>query len=171
MIGADEFEWDEAKREANLSRHKADFADIARLDWETALVLRDDRKDYGEARFLVMGRIDYRLHVAVITPRSDRFRVISRVRPIDERRPGLAHDPENPEWTEEMFDRARPARDTPEFRRLARPGRPPLPASARKRRVTLHLDPDVIEALKADGRGWQTRANARLREALGLDPS
>jgi uncharacterized protein (DUF4415 family) len=26
----------------------------------------------------------------------------------------------------------------------------------------------VLERLKADGKGWQTRANAALRQALGL---
>ena len=30
------------------------------------------------------------------------------------------------------------------------------------------LTEDLIEALKADGRGWQTRANALLRKAAGL---
>jgi uncharacterized protein (DUF4415 family) len=35
--------------------------------------------------------------------------------------------------------------------------------------VTLRLDPDVVEALKADGAGWQPRANAHLRKALGLN--
>lgn len=50
----------------------------------------------------------------------------------------------------------------------ARRGRPPLPRDERKRRVTMMLDPDVIERLKADGKGWQTRANALLREALGV---
>jgi uncharacterized protein (DUF4415 family) len=80
----------------------------------------------------------------------------------------MAHDPENPEWTDDMFRRARPAAEVPELARLARPGRPPLPPEERKQRVTLHLDPDVIEALKRPGRGWQTRANAKLREALGL---
>ena len=47
-------------------------------------------------------------------------------------------------------------------------GRPPIPADLRKRRVTMMLDPDIIDRLKADGRGWQTRANALLREALEL---
>lgn len=47
-------------------------------------------------------------------------------------------------------------------------GRPPLPPELRKQRVTLHLDPDVLARLKADGKGWQTRANAALRRALGL---
>lgn len=50
----------------------------------------------------------------------------------------------------------------------ARRGRPPLPSEARKQRVTMMLDPDILARLKADGRGWQTRANALLRAALGL---
>lgn len=64
-----------------------------------------------------------------------------------------ASDPDNPEWTEAEFARARP-------------GRPPLPPERRKKRVTLSLDPDVLAELKRDGRGWQTRANAALRRAL-----
>ena len=39
----------------------------------------------------------------------------------------------------------------------------------RKRRVTIMLDPDVIEHFKAEGRGWQTRVNAALRKAAGLE--
>ncbi len=82
-------------------------------------------------------------------------------------------DDENPEWTEADFARARPVTDFPELVALLQKhgklGRPPLPAHQRKQRVTLHLDPEVLERLKADGRGWQTRANAALRRALGLD--
>lgn len=55
-----------------------------------------------------------------------------------------------------------------DMKRAFRLGRPPLPADLRKRRVTMMLDPDILARLKADGRGWQTRANALLREALGL---
>ena len=54
--------------------------------------------------------------------------------------------------------------DLPRFKR----GRPPLPMAARKKSVHIMLDPDIIERLKADGKGWQTRLNATLREALGL---
>ena len=39
---------------------------------------------------------------------------------------------------------------------------------ARKQRVTMYIDRDVLERLKADGKGWQTRANALLRKAAGL---
>jgi uncharacterized protein (DUF4415 family) len=51
---------------------------------------------------------------------------------------------------------------------IRRGGRPLLPEQYRKRRVTIMLDPDVIEHFKAEGRGWQTRINAALRRAAGL---
>ena len=41
-------------------------------------------------------------------------------------------------------------------------------SEAPKVSTTLRLDPDVIEAFKADGPGWQTRMNAALRKAAGL---
>jgi hypothetical protein len=37
------FEWDEAKRAGNLAKHGLDFADVPKLDWENARILRDDR--------------------------------------------------------------------------------------------------------------------------------
>lgn len=55
-----------------------------------------------------------------------------------------------------------------QFFRAARRGRPPLPASERKRQVTMLLDPDVLEHFQKDGRGWQTRINAALRKVAGL---
>ncbi|MGB0659683.1 MAG: BrnA antitoxin family protein [Mangrovicoccus sp.] len=77
-------------------------------------------------------------------------------------------DDENPEWTEESFAQARLAVDIPALAHLAKPGRPALPEAEKKQRVTMYLDRDVIETLKQGGRGWQTRANAKLREVLGL---
>ncbi|WP_372574739.1 BrnA antitoxin family protein [Ruegeria jejuensis] len=53
------------------------------------------------------------------------------------------------------------------FKSAAR-GRPPLPEGEKKQRVSIMLDPDVLSRLKADGKGWQTRANALLRKSLGL---
>jgi uncharacterized protein (DUF4415 family) len=81
-------------------------------------------------------------------------------------------DDENPEWTEEDFASAKSIFEIPELADLAalvsKGGRPRLPERYRKRRVTLMLDPDVIEHFKADGKGWQTRVNAALRKAAGL---
>lgn len=60
--------------------------------------------------------------------------------------------------------------------KAAKPAPAPEPAVARGRGrpasgkvvTTLRLDPDVIEALKHGGPGWQSRANALLRAALKL---
>ena len=34
--------------------------------------------------------------------------------------------------------------------------------------TTIRLDPDVLAAFKAGGRGWQSRINDALRKAVGL---
>ena len=47
------------------------------LDWATALIWEDRRKDYGERRYCVLGFIDDRLHSVVFTPRNGKPRVIS----------------------------------------------------------------------------------------------
>jgi uncharacterized protein (DUF4415 family) len=84
-----------------------------------------------------------------------------------------AQDQDNPELDAAFFRNARAVSEVPELVAIlhqhGKLGRPPLPPDQRKRRVTLHLDPEVLDRLKADGRGWQTRANAALRRALGLD--
>jgi uncharacterized protein (DUF4415 family) len=91
------------------------------------------------------------------------------------RKDDLASRPgdENPEWTEEDFARARPASEvlphfigeaaTQELLRRGR-GRPAKPG--RKVNQTLRLDPDVLEAYRRQGSGWQARINEVLREHM-----
>lgn len=43
-------------------------------------------------------------------------------------------------------------------------GRPPVESP--RKMVSLRLEPDVLAALRASGRGWQTRVNDLLREAV-----
>lgn len=45
-------------------------------------------------------------------------------------------------------------------------GRPRSPNP--KKQVTLRLDPDVLDAFRSTGKGWQSRINAALREKLGI---
>ena len=75
--------------------------------------------------------------------------------------------------TDEDFARAKPVWAFPELvavlQKHGKLGRPPLAEADKKQRVTLYLDPDLLARLKAGGKGWQTRANATLRVALGLD--
>jgi uncharacterized protein (DUF4415 family) len=82
---------------------------------------------------------------------------------------GIARDPDNPEWTKEDFDKARPfAEVLPElaesWRRTQVRQKPPT-----KKLVSLRLDQDVIEHFKAQGRGWQTRINEALRSLVARD--
>jgi uncharacterized protein (DUF4415 family) len=75
-----------------------------------------------------------------------------------------------PELTRERAARLRPAREIfPEeilsqFKRS--PGRPR--AEAPKRQVTVRLDADLLDHLRAQGPGWQSRMNETLRKAAGL---
>jgi len=80
---------------------------------------------------------------------------------------GIAADPDNPELTDADFRDMRPARDVmPEFvaeyeRRTRGPQKRPT-----KTLVSLRLDPEVVDALRASGRGWQVRAGEILRRAV-----
>jgi uncharacterized protein (DUF4415 family) len=67
-------------------------------------------------------------------------------------RVGIAADPDTHELTDA------------EFALLRARGRPL--GSGSKMQVTLRLDIDVVEKLKAEGAGWQTRANAVLRRSV-----
>ncbi|QJE74018.1 BrnT family toxin [Aerophototrophica crusticola] len=65
------YEWDEAKRQANLAKHGVDFALAADLEWNTALTVPDTRFGYGEERNTTFGFIRDRLYALVWTPRAD----------------------------------------------------------------------------------------------------
>jgi uncharacterized protein (DUF4415 family) len=86
---------------------------------------------------------------------------------------GPVDDEDNPEWTEEDFARSRPATEVVPPKLAAalmrKPGRPALPPEERKKPVSIRLSPDVLDALRASGPGWQTRADELLRKGLGLD--
>lgn len=71
------FEWDEAKRQANIEKHGIDFADLGPLfDGETVIIL-DDRFDYGEYRFITLGLLNGIVLVVVHTETDEVIRVFS----------------------------------------------------------------------------------------------
>lgn len=77
-------------------------------------------------------------------------------------------DDENPEWKEAEFKRARPAAEVlPEALHaklgIRRRGPQKTPT---KQTVTIRLSPDVLDAFRATGSGWQTRVDAALRDWL-----
>jgi uncharacterized protein len=73
-----EFEWDDAKAEANLTKHKISFREAQRVfDDFFALVEQDLSEDFGEDRFLATGMVEGVLIVVVYTERGERIRLIS----------------------------------------------------------------------------------------------
>ena len=69
--------FDPIKSRRNELERGLSFALVEALDWLTALMKEDLRRDYGERRFQVLGFIGERLHVVVFTPRNDMVHVIS----------------------------------------------------------------------------------------------
>jgi uncharacterized protein len=69
--------FDYAKNEANIQLRQLAFTLVEELDWSSALIVEDERKDYGEKRFQVLGFIVDRLHAVVFTPRRGKIHVIS----------------------------------------------------------------------------------------------
>lgn len=74
----EEFEWDDAKAASNLEKHGVGFEE-ARLVFQDpfAVELYDDRRDYGEDRYILIGMSAAHLLVIAYTKREDRFRIIS----------------------------------------------------------------------------------------------
>jgi len=70
------FEFDEAKSQANLTKHGINFID-AQLLWNDPMLLEIPAKTEDEPRYLVIGLINGKHWSAVITYRSTHIRLIS----------------------------------------------------------------------------------------------
>lgn len=69
--------FDPAKRDWTLRERGLDFADAARVFTGRHSVVADERKDYGEPRFISAGLLGERMVVLVWTPRGTARHVIS----------------------------------------------------------------------------------------------
>jgi len=65
---------------------------------------------------------------------------------------GIDADPDSREINDEEFKRMKPM------------GRPK--AEVTKERISIRLSPEVVEAFRSTGRGWQTRLDHALKEYL-----
>ena len=72
------FQWDDTKAAENYAAHgvpfeaaREVFADPFALEW------LDDREDYGEDRYILLGMVENRLLYVVYTMRGEKIRLIS----------------------------------------------------------------------------------------------
>ena len=175
-----EIEFDPAKDAVNIEKHGLPLPVAARIELETALVIRDVLFEYGEPRLLAFAMLDARLHVMTFTMRGDVVRVIN-LRKANRRKSFAMASPKKPEhisqqdWddadipevSDEEFARARPFSEVfPNvYEALTRgPGRPPVETP--KVHVGFRLAADVVSGIKATGRGYNARVEKVLRDAL-----
>lgn len=74
-------------------------------------------------------------------------------------------DSDNPEWTAEDIKTAVPFSGLPKTLQNKLRGRGPQKAPP-KVSTTIRLSPDVVQAFRAAGDGWQTRIDAALKDWL-----
>ena len=86
---------------------------------------------------------------------------------------GIAHDPDNPEWTAEDFAQGQAVSRCVPRKALATSidrarGRPR--SASPKKQISIRLDAEVVDKFKATGKGWQARINKALRKRKSKAP-
>lgn len=84
-------EWDAAKDKANIAKHGLSLRDAIELLAGKPAISVDQRRDYGETRYIAVGPINGRVCVCVFTLRGRTYRIIS-LRKANERE---RHDYQN----------------------------------------------------------------------------
>ena len=161
------FEWDEAKAKSNRRKHGVRFEDAMLVFADPFAMAEQDRSEDGELRWQTLGIVAgiVLLLVAHTVQNEDTMTKIVKKRLSNsrlatarkDRLKKLAQRPDDdidtsdmPELTEKFWQNA-----------VRNPFYRPL-----KQQLTLRLDADVIAWLRRQGRGYQTRANALLRDAM-----
>ncbi|MBS0165945.1 MAG: BrnT family toxin [Nitrospira sp.] len=71
------FEWDERKNRLNIEKHGITLSDSWQVFERPLLIRLDERKDYGEPRWIALGDLNGTVVVLVFTKRGDTIRAIS----------------------------------------------------------------------------------------------
>ncbi|MBI3244782.1 MAG: BrnT family toxin [Chloroflexi bacterium] len=71
------FEWDEAKRLANIEKHGIDFADVPLMFDGDVFTIEDQRFEYAETRYITFGLLKFRVIVVAHTDDDEVIRIIS----------------------------------------------------------------------------------------------
>jgi len=69
--------YDPDKDRLNKAKHGVSLAHAENIDWDLALESLDDRRDYGEDRYVALAPIGSRLFYVVFVDRGMKRRIIS----------------------------------------------------------------------------------------------
>ncbi|CAM5527174.1 BrnA antitoxin family protein [Eoetvoesiella caeni] len=137
--------FDPMKSRRNIALRGLSFERAAEMDFETALIVADNRHDYGEER-----------------PMQERHYVMTKRSSMTDK------DGEVRELTVEDFQHAKRFENLPkdlqntlQAVRKRGPQRAPT-----KEMVTIRLSKDVVEHFRATGPGWQSRVDEVLKKAV-----
>ena len=73
-----EFEWDENKNQSNQQKHDISFEEASEIFRYPMYETADTRRDYGEVRYIGIGRNNQMVVLTVVfTERESRIRIIS----------------------------------------------------------------------------------------------
>ena len=73
-----EFEWDENKNQSNRQKHDISFEEASEIFRDPMYEIVDTRQDYGEVRYIGIGRNNQMVVLTVVfTERESRIRIIS----------------------------------------------------------------------------------------------
>ena len=85
------FEWDPVKNQANITKHGVSFETAKRIFDGPIVTWFDERREYGEERFISVGKVARALLVVAHTERHGRIRLIS-ARPASRRERQAYHE-------------------------------------------------------------------------------
>lgn len=173
-----QFSWDQSKNRVNQQKHGVSFelAQIALDDPHS--VSRQDRFENGEARWQTIGKLGDTMLILLVSHTvnevddyEEHIRIISHAEPLALKGKSMNKVPKalraevakllaKPESEISFADV--PETQTTDWAGAQR-GRLYRPI---KKQLTVRIDADVIEWLKADGVGYQSRLNQILRDAM-----
>ncbi len=162
-----QFEWDEDKAAQNVAKHGVSFLTAAETFANEMIERIDDREDYGELRFITLGRVDTEICRVDTHGAARRSFGSSRRR----KRAEMSEKPTTVRYSlsEIKAKRARgedrTRADAPEAESLGeefwKQARVVMPRG--KTSLHLRLDSDNVDWFKTHGKGHLTRMNAVLR--------
>ena len=86
-----EFEWDEAKRAANIRKHGVDFVDAARVLIGNPYTTESHNAGNDEKRLLAIGEQGDQIITVIYTMRGKNFRIISARKARDDEKEKFWH--------------------------------------------------------------------------------